>query len=555
MAEPRNLGDLFAHGRNRAGIVAWRGGEPCTLGMLECEVRAWKAAFLRAPGQRMLLHSADALEFVAALLGAWHAGKHVLVPSDLQVTSIGQLGIGFDGKAGVEGGITADHAAPAEELSPLDPESCMLEMLTSGSTGRPVPIPKCLRQVEHEVAALAAALGEDWGPLSRRVVGTVSHQHMYGLVFRLLLPLSWGRPFEATRLALQDLASYEAVGGCNLVASPAQLASLPERPMRGCRVHSVLCGGGLLEDAAIVACRRVFDAPVVEMYGSSESGAVTTRRRVPGRVVHWRPLPGVQYRVTDGVLELRTRQLPTDEWFWTADRVVSHEDGFELAGRVDRIVKVAAKRVSLDTVEQVLLESGLLRRARALLLDGPRRELGVVAQPDAHGWQLAAPGKRELVERLRTHLRESARVEVLPRRWRFVDPWPVTIDGKTPLALLLARFDRRNPEFRVVTQSGHVCILEMWVSPTAPFFAGHFPAQPILAGVVQVEWLVWLCREVLGIDRGFGGLEAAKFRRAILPGCRLTVALRHDPASQRTRYEIRHGEQACATGRIRWADG
>jgi 3-hydroxymyristoyl/3-hydroxydecanoyl-(acyl carrier protein) dehydratase len=263
----------------------------------------------------------------------------------------------------------------------------------------------------------------------------------------------------------------------------------------------------------------------------------------------------VELRGDDGVLELRTRQLPEHQWFRSADRVVATAGGFELAGRVDRIVKLEEKRVSLDDVERLLLTSGLVVKARALVLDRARPILAVAAMPSPAGWALEEQGKRCLVDRLREHLRLAAQVEVLPRSWRFIDPWPVTTDGKTPEALLRERFDRRNPEYRVLEQRAGACVVELWVSPTVPFFAGHFVGQPILPGVVQIDWLVWLCHAVLGIEAGFAGLEGVKFRRVISPDSRLRVSLQHDAASRRTSYEIMRAEQTCASGHIRWDGG
>jgi hypothetical protein len=179
--------------------------------------------------------------------------------------------------------------------------------------------------------------------------------------------------------------------------------------------------------------------------------------------------------------------------------------------------------------------------------------LAVIAMPSSAGWALMEAAKRGLVVRLLDHLRQTAEIEVLPKSWRFVDPWPATVDGKTPESLLRERFDRRNPEFRVIEQDAAGCTAAIWVSPTAPFFAGHFPQQPVLPGVVQVDWMVWLSRELLGVQAGFAGLEAAKFRRVILPGSWLTVTLRDDPASGRTTYRITHGDAVCASGRIRWS--
>ncbi|MEO8314365.1 MAG: 4-coumarate--CoA ligase, partial [Pseudomonadota bacterium] len=379
-----------------------------------------------------------------------------------------------------------------------------------------------------------------------------SHQHMYGLMFRILLPLVIGRPFEATRLQhVHDLSRVRTPDGCVLVSSPAHLARLSGFAAH-CRVWSVLSAGGPLEDESASLCREVLGVAPTEIYGSSETGAVAWRKRVPGEAAPWAPLPGVEFKADESILYIRTAQLPTTEWFRSADRIVETSAGFQIAGRADRIVKLDEKRISLDAVERLAVDSGLLVKARALVLQGNRPMLGVAGLPTDAGYALAEHGKRKLVDALLGHLRQSAEIEVLPRSWRFVDPWPVAADGKSPESLFQERFDRRNPEFRVLSQKPDGCVVELWVSPTTPFFAGHFPEQPILPGVVQIDWMIWLSRELFGLRAGFAGLEAAKFRRVILPGSRIQVQLKNDTATCKTTYLIEHHGQLCASGRIRW---
>ena len=551
MAEFTPLSALFHAQRDRSAVVAYRLGVPVSLGDFEQQVRAWYKAFVDAPGSRYVLHSADSCEFAAALLGAWHASKCVLVPSDLQASSFTPH-VPVDGFAGAQGG-PMPRDPHRGELPALDEEAPLLEMFTSGSTGHPVAIPKCIRQLEREAAGLAATL--QLGDPHARVVGTVSHQHMYGIMFRVLLPLTTGRAFEAVRLPqVQDLQRVDAPEGVVLVTSPAQLARLQESAALGSSVAGILSAGGPLSDEAVQSSARVFPGvPVNEIYGSSETGAVAWRLRSPGVAPAWHPLPAVQFRIDEGVLELRTPQLPDDNWFRSSDRVVEREGGFELAGRVDRIVKLEEQRVSLDAVERLLLATTLVQKVSALVLDGQRRVLAIAAQPTAAGWALMERGKRHLVDALQAALRHSAEVAVLPRSWRFVEPWPVTVDGKTPEALLRERFERSSPEFRVVQQDANACIAELWVSPTSIFFSGHFPEHPVLPGVAQIQWLVWLTRSILGVQADFAGLEAAKFRRVILPASRIRVSLQHDPAVKRTNYRILQGEELSASGRIRWS--
>lgn len=65
-----------------------------------------------------------------------------------------------------------------------------------------------------------------------------------------------------------------------------------------------------------------------------------------------------------------------------------------------------------------------------------------------------------------------------------------------------------------------------------PFFAGHFPGRPTLPGVLMIESLAQLGAAAVLADerfRGriplFGGVERARFRRQVVPGETLQLAV------------------------------
>lgn len=551
MPEPLTLRSLLRRGRDPDAVFAWRRGEPVRYGEFDRAARAWRAAFAAAPGHRYLLDFDDAIDFAAALFGAWHAGKCALVPTQARQGSLPPPGVAVDGAAGDGGGL-APAVPSTASWGDLDTETPCFELFTSGSTGAPLAIAKVLRQLEAELAGLAAQLA--FYTPDVRVLGTVTHRHMYGFVFRLMLPLLRGVAFEALRLSrVQDLARVPAGERCILVSSPAHLARLPRGTHRIDGAVAVLSAGGPLAQEVVRDCHAALGVAPFEIYGSSETGAVAYRQRDPAGSAHWRALPGVAFRLEEGALCLRTRALPTDDWFRSSDRAApTGDDGFELQGRADRIVKLDELRVSLDAVERIAIDSALVRHARAMVLDETRAVLGLIAAPTAQGWSLAQGGKRALVDALVAALRGSAEVGLLPRRWRFVDPWPVNADGKSPESLLKERFDRRRPEFRVLESSVAHARVEILVSPGSPFFAGHFPGLPVLPGVAQIDWMIWLSGVLFGAQGGFAGLEAVKFQRVIRPGDRLVAMLEFDAAARRTRYAIRSGASVCASGRICW---
>src|SRR5699024_9795682 len=58
-----------------------------------------------------------------------------------------------------------------------------------------------------------------------------------------------------------------------------------------------------------------------------------------------------------------------------------------------------------------------------------------------------------------------------------------------------------------------------------PWFAGHFPDQPILPGVVQIGWAAWFASRWYDTDLQPSLLERVKFTHPIVPPADLTLHL------------------------------
>lgn len=523
-------------------------------------VLGWQAAFAAAPGRDWALYFDDALAFAAALFGAWHAGKRVFLGADNLPATLQALQSRVSGFAG-----DVDAAyAPLQPLSAsadagledLDERSCELVVFTSGSTGQPSAIGKRLDQLAREVEALQAVFGEQLE--GAQVQGTVSHQHIYGLLFRVLWPLAAGREIQPRRFFHEDLVSALAASDSVLVATPAHLKRLPEQldwaRVRG-RLRAVFSSGGALPADAARQVHEWLGVAPTEVYGSSETGGVAWRRW-DSPAATWQALPGVQWRVQDDCLAVASPHLESPDWWQTQDRVEALADGcFRLLGRADRIVKIEERRVSLDALERALCADAQVAEARVLVLPGAREQLAAVIVPtDATLVGADDATRRAFNQRLATVLAHSHDAVTRPRRWRLLTALPLNAQGKVTQAALAALFQPLEPTPQWQTRSDTSALLQLALEPTLRVFDGHFPQARILPGVAQLDWAIHFGRQAFAIPPRFVRMDAVKFQHVARPGDVLQLQLDWNAALHvlSFRYISDHGVHA--SGKVVFAD-
>ena len=523
-------------------------------------VLAWRSAFAAAEGRDWALYFDDAVAFAAALYGAWHAGKRVFLAADNLSATLQALQSQVSGFAG---DVPADYrplaVVDAEvdgALRMLDERACELCVFTSGSTGQPSAISKRLDQLAREVDALQAAFGAQLE--GAEVHGTVSHQHIYGLLFRVLWPLAAGRLIHPRRFFHEDLVAALSGTETVLVATPAHLKRLPEQldwfSLHG-RLRAVFSSGGPLPEEAARQVRQWLGVAPTEVYGSSETGGIAWRRWETD-LPPWRPLPGVQWRIEEGCLAVASPHLENAGWWRTQDRVEALADGcFRLLGRTDRIVKIEERRVSLDALERALREDTEVEDARVLVLPGQREQLAAVVVPaDAALLDGGDEARRALGQRLGARLAHSHDAVTRPRRWRLVQSLPFNAQGKVTQAALAALFQPLMPVPLWDHRDTSSATLRMTLDPALRPFQGHFPQAPILPGVAQLDWAVRFGRQAFAMPAGFLRMDAVKFQHVARPGDVLTLHLDWDAARGVLgfRYTSSHGMHS--SGKVVFAD-
>ena len=516
------------------------------------------AAGLQARGiRRVAVHLDDAADLAIALLGAWRAGARVLLPADLQAQTRQRWSAEVDLWLTDLPGDTqpADLRQAPLEPAQLDLDQCWLTLCTSGSSGEPKRIEKTLRQLSNEVQALEQLWGADLGPVAC-MIGSVAAQHIYGLLFRVLWPLCAGRTFVRRQLAFpEDMqrASREHPAFA-WVASPALLKRMGDNldwPALGSVRRVFSSGGALPAEAARSLEQRLGQWPT-EVFGSSETGGIAWRQG--GDL--WQPFAGVELSQDgDGALLIASPYLPAGHVEHTADAARISPDGrFELLGRLDRIVKLEEKRISLPMLEQALAAHEWVSEARLGVVQESRASLGaLLVLSEAGLLALRNLGRRAVTQALRQYLSGHCETLALPRRWRWLRQLPLNAQGKLPQAeveAVLMAPRPKAPEVLEQIETDGEWSLRLAVPPDLAYFSGHFPTAPVLPGVVQVDWALSLGHQLLDLPPRFVGMEVLKFQQLVRPGDEVQLHLRFDRERGKLYFAYRNDTAACSSGRI-----
>jgi acyl-CoA synthetase (AMP-forming)/AMP-acid ligase II len=545
-------------GKRDAGTPVCRDG----AGMLDfagfrARVLAIAARLSEQPARRYALCIDDSFDFACALFALFACGKEPVIPAHAAPGYLADLSDAYD-VALTDADMPSLASRSEYVASPalIDPHA-PLTLYTSGSSGTPKPIRKTLAQFNAEVHTLENQWGELAGDAT--VLGSVPHHHIYGLLFRVLWPLAAGRAFDrAISIEPRHLQARIAQcghGGSVVVSTPSQLSRWPE--LDGFASLSPAprvffsSGGPLAADAASKYA-EVFGAAPIEIYGSTETGGIAWRRQ--DKTDAWQALTGIEvHRGDDGALELRSPHLGHDDWHRTDDTIAFGTDGrFRLQGRLDRVIKLEGKRVSLPELEARLALHPYVAQAAVVSLEGISRERvgAVVALTEAGSEALLERGRVALAKILRRHLAAYFDIVVLPRFWRFRLALPFDARGKLPAAAVAAAFDAPAHGVEVLSEARSETALhyELRVPPTLEHFAGHFPGLPILPGVVQVDWAMQLAAGHVPGVRALTSIDQLKFKAPVPPGALLDLTLTHDASRRRVHFAYRLGGRDCASG-------
>jgi acyl-coenzyme A synthetase/AMP-(fatty) acid ligase len=397
-------------------------------------------------------------------------------------------------------------------------------LYTSGSMGAPVAQPKTLMHLATGARVLGERLSSDVGgglPAIQRMICSVPSQHMFGVETSVMLSLVHGIPVLDRRPLLpgdvRDAFAASAPGAW--IATPLHLRSLVQAgdPVPNCRV--VIASTMLLSQGLARQTEALVDAPVLEIYGSTETGVLAMRRTA--RETQWRPVHGVKLQSLDDATQAQGSHFASPVTL--QDQVDIDATGrFTLLGRQADLIKIAGRRASL---------AGL----NLLLQEMPGLEDGVFYMPatDNPTERLCLIHSGPALDRTATECWLRARLDpvFLPRTLISVDRLPRSDNGKLQRLALDQMYAQWRAAARRLPPSTEI---EFAVPKDHPALQGHFPGRPIVPGVLLLDHV--MAHMSATLNRQVVLLQQVKFASALLPDETARVAF--DTDGQRVNFSV-----------------
>jgi acyl-coenzyme A synthetase/AMP-(fatty) acid ligase len=327
-------------------------------------------------------------------------------------------------------------AAGALRVPHIPTDQVAAIVFTSGSTGTPVPYRKTWGRLARCVNDGAVRLGL-MGGRNHALIGTVPPQHMYGFELTVLLALLRGNSFTAERpfYPADICAAISATPRPRaLVSTPIHLRALLAADIELPPVDLIVSATAPLAQELAREAEWKFHTRLVEIYGSTETGQIASRRTAESET--WRLWPGVRLKPDNGQVYAHGGHV---EQFTRMQDVLelTGEDEFVLHGRTADLVDVAGKRSSfaylntqLNAIPGVIDGVFFWREGASGGMTGITRLAAAVV---ANGLDA-----NTLIE----HLRRRIDPVFLPRPLLLVDRLPRNATGKLPQHALQSLADQ-----------------------------------------------------------------------------------------------------------------
>lgn len=427
-------------------VIAYRHGAAISVAQYLADVHFCAERLPQA--KYVLLACQDRYAFAVGFGAAMLRDQSCLLPSTHTQELIAKLSISHEGlycltdesdcsfhlpQINLDSWLLQARSASASgcEVPMISLEHVAAYVFTSGSTGLPVAHRKTWGRLVINVQSEGRRLGVV--PSSRyTMIGTVPPQHMYGFESTVLIAMQNAASFESSKPFYP--ADIERVLSATprpraLVTTPFHLRAFLTSVVAPSTIDLLVCATAPLSVELAKLAEEKTTAQLLEIYGSTETGQLATRRTT--QTGDWHTFEGIRIHVSDEICFACGDQIegvvPINDVLELKDECI-----FVLHGRTADMVNIAGKSTTLAYLNHELLsvpgvEDGVFFvQHQDTEGVGNTARLAVVAVAPTHS-----------VETLLAELRRKIAPAFLPRPLKLVSKMPRNSTGKLPQEALL----------------------------------------------------------------------------------------------------------------------
>ena len=505
--------------------------------------------------KKWLLYCDDCWYFLIAFVALLQCRKEILLSANVSLSYIAEIrgtapfltDQSFPGSETPENTFNiatllsaSNQPYAKEECPPIIADETSIVMYTSGSTGKPKEIRQRLTEFENDNRFVLSKWGEEF--LQRTLCSTVNQHHIYGILYSILLPFTAGVPFRRKRIEFPEELEKLTDTQYMIITVPAFLKraiEIEKQSDLSLKSPWIFTSGGVLEQETAYKTYDIFGFWPFEVYGSTETSGIAWRQSVNG--LEWTPFDNAQLsKNQNGCLVIRSPYIKDPAGFETSDIVEILKDGrFLLKGRVDSVVKIEEKRISLPEMESRILQSGFVSDVCVISMQDRRQYLvAALSFNDLGKEHFSGFEKHEINKFWRDYLSEYFENIVIPKKWRYLDALPADSQGKKKrddIKLLFASDNTAETDIfyglskeTVIEKTEDSVSLVFSIFDTCPYFEGHFPGFPILPAVAQMKLIVRFASRYLGTGTMVSHIRRMKFVNPIEPFTSFLLKIRMD---------------------------
>lgn len=511
--------------------VFYRGDAKVSCAEYSDDVARMANIFARVDAKTLILFiPTNIYLFHVAFMAIMQAGKDVILPAMMTEQNIDVLRtesntVVTDQHFDFAGFNFVDvHQDFGNKWDFCDIDDRLIYFFTSGSTGTPKKICKTFHNLAAE-ASMHNAMQRDIFNTNSVMIASIAPYHMYGLLWRFLIPMAGGIPIDTDMIFTpEELQTAQRKFDKVLFATtPSFLDGITKYQNQyefSNNCVGIFSSGSLLNPETSKRTYELFGVSPFEVFGSTETGGVAFRQQKDGP--QWTVFDDVKIGLDENNCIIADSEFCCARPFHMSDMVdIRGARQFILKGRADRIVKIAEERISLPEYEEKLASHRLVENAYVTPVNqNGRGVIGcVLTLTDTGKDFITTHGRHEFISNIKNYLAAYFPNVALPRKVRIVNKMPMNTQGKILKSEIveILRSSVAEPIAKNLINNDTLLSADLVFLGDSAYFKGHFEKYPILPGVIQLHFAIKFIQLFFHKNVKVYDVIKLKFTNLILP--------------------------------------